>query len=218
MKFLSSDVEKYLLVDVDGVILDFMTSFVDYAEKSGYTLVEGYESMTRVHDMVGCPEDIGEALIDDFLDESFELEPFADVVEYLPEIARMGYVVVGITAIGIGDMHDVISGLDRFNNFFRYQRRVENIRSKIGDYMGELRLTPKLGSKAEVLSEYKADHVIWVEDSVRNAEAGHMLGLDTFLVDHPYNRVQMSDGIKRVPNDTPWRVIYEYCRDYSSSS
>ena len=48
----------------------------------------------------------------------------------------------------------------------------------------------------------------WIEDHMRQAEAGHEAGLRTILIKHPYNKHYYTDLFPIVSYETPWKEIY----------
>ena len=60
--------------------------------------------------------------------------------------------------------------------------------------------------KDSALAEFHGTGLYWVEDKPKNALAGLKYGLNTILIDHPYNRDFSHPDITRVNN---WKEIHE---------
>jgi uncharacterized HAD superfamily protein len=62
--------------------------------------------------------------------------------------------------------------------------------------------------KDEALERYRDSDFMWVEDKSENADLGATMGLNTFLLNHIYNKdAILDDRVTRVNN---WKEIYDY--------
>ena len=70
-------------------------------------------------------------------------------------------------------------------------------------------------SKATELTRWEGSGYFWIEDHMRQAEAGHEAGLKTVLIDHPYNSHYKTDLFPTVSYTKPWEEIYDMvCKEY----
>jgi hypothetical protein len=53
----------------------------------------------------------------------------------------------------------------------------------------------------------------WIEDHMRQAEAGHEAGLRPLLINHPYNHHYGTDLFPKVSFETPWAEIVNIVRN-----
>ena len=58
--------------------------------------------------------------------------------------------------------------------------------------------------RKEILEErYKGTNYVWIEDRVDYAMQGDEVGLNTFMMDHPYNREYKGQRVKN------WKELYD---------
>ena len=63
-------------------------------------------------------------------------------------------------------------------------------------------------SKKAALERYEDSDFVWVEDKASNAELGQKMGLNSFLLNHPYNTdYDLNESVIRVNN---WKEIYDH--------
>ena len=176
---------KILLTDVDGVILDWSGHFNNY--------LRTYHPDKQLMD----PTTFAQAPDTAELIESYNktawigfLQPHKDAIEVLKEIRDAGWVIIACTSMGT----------DRYANALRKM----NIESHFPDVFDKVDIIPFMEPKDKWLSYYKHSGAIWVEDKISNAKAGADMGLNTYLMKHEYNAFLDDKRIKKVDN---WRQI-----------
>jgi len=165
---------KNILVDCDGVLLDWETSFHNWVHERGYgqprhrntyNLQDRYASMTYQTAFDLMTEFNRSAAI------GF-LTPLNDAKEGVRLLASLDYRFTVITAMG-GD------------SYSRTLRR-SNLNSIFGDVFTEIIFSSDNEDKTKELSIYTDNY--WIEDNPNNYEIGQNLGLTSILLDHPHNR------------------------------
>lgn len=186
--------KKVILVDADGVLLDWFHSFAQWMDFHGYPIVVNDEY--QIEKTFAIPKEQAKALARHF-NESARIEhlpPFRDAIKYVRKLhEEHGYVFHCITSLS--------------SDPFAGHLREKNLKALFGQTVFEKILCLDTGAdKDEALAPYKGTGCIWVEDKFENAVAGLNAGLTPFLIDHGHNKAQHHPDIQRVNN---WRHIYE---------
>lgn len=190
-----NNLDKVILTDVDGVLLNWEYAFKCWMEQRGYKL----NSRAREYDIserYGISYEEGKKLVR-FFNESAAigfLPPLRDAMYYVDLLHRKhGYVFRAITSLSI----DPAAG----------KLREENLRKLFGETVFEDVLCIDTGAdKYEALLPYRDSGLFWIEDKVENAELGNRLGLTSILVEHAHNMDYQNKDIPIVKN---WKEIYE---------
>jgi len=183
---------KVILVDCDGVLLDWTHSFTQWMHRHGYV-----EKTTDTYD-IAERYDISTAdskrLIAMFNESAAirKLSPFKDAIKYVKKLhAEHGYVFHAITSLS--------------TESYAQHLRTKNLQELFGKTAFEKFIY--LGTAApkdEALKPYKDTECFWIEDLPTNVDVGCQLGLDGILLAHSYNSGY--DGTAdRVQN---WKEIY----------
>ena len=186
--------DKIILVDCDGVLVDWEYSFKLWMKEKGYELKHESEyDMATAFDMQKSEM---KKLIR-FFNESATmccLPPLRDAVKYVKKIhEELGYVFHCITSMT----------LDRYANSLREQ----NITNLFGDTaFDKIECLDTGADKDEALLPYLDSGCVWVEDKVANAELGDRMGLASVLMQHEHNKDYVNDDI---PSVKSWKEIYE---------
>lgn len=183
--------EKLILVDCDGVLVDWVWAFDMWMAKHGFKKQTSSEySMSIAY---GLEDKDAYRYIKMFNETVYlrNIPAFKDAVKYIRKLHE-----------DFGCVFHVITALS--NDDALVDARKANLYSLFGKSpFYKVTCTDSGEPKSKYLNFYKDSGCIWVEDHVNNYEAGRDLGLDALLVDHPYNQeVQISD---RVFN---WKEIY----------
>lgn len=185
--------EKLILVDCDGVLLDWQYSFYKWmAARGHYPILDNEYDMGKTFDMsydeakkmceyFNCSAAIG------------WLTPFRDAVKYVKKLHEdHGFVFHCITSLST----DVYAG----------KLRAKNLQALFGKKVFEEIICLECGGdKDEALLPYKDTGCAWVEDKKSNADLGIKLGLQSYLIEHAHNRDYNGEAIQ-VKN---WKEIYQ---------
>ncbi|NDH66747.1 MAG: hypothetical protein EBY22_02345 [Gammaproteobacteria bacterium] len=193
MKIKEIIVEKVLLTDVDGVILDWEAGFVQWAKDNGFTRVVGLENEYDISKQFNVTYEEGTNMIARFnaSDAFGDLGSWRDSVEYLRRLSTEGWKIITITTAGQDPR--------------TYGLRMANFEKVFGDgVVDELYILPLHGDKGDQLSKYTDSGFFWIEDKPKNAELGFKFGLQPLLMDNPHNQ-KYAGAVSRVHN---WAEIY----------
>ena len=190
-----NNLQKTLLVDCDGVLLDWEYAFSVWMEEHGHEKQHGSEFIYNIGDRYGISKDQGRKLIKLFNESAAIgfLPPLRDAMFYVKRLhEEHGYVFHCITSLSL----DVNAG----------RLREMNLRKLFGKTAFERIVCLDTGAdKHEALGEYKNSHCYWIEDKPENADVGHSLGLKSILVEHGHNMNHECP----YPIVKNWREIYE---------
>jgi FMN phosphatase YigB (HAD superfamily) len=186
--------DKIIVVDCDGVLLDWEHSFKLWMKEKGYEVKNDVEySMAKSYEMEK-PE--MKKLIRHFNESATMccLPPLRDAVKYVRKIhEELGYVFHCVTSMT----------LDRHANKLREQ----NLSNLFGETAFEKVQCLDTGAdKDDALLPYLDSGCIWVEDKIKNAELGDRLGMSAVLMKHDHQNDYTNDAIPAVES---WKEIYE---------
>ena len=186
--------DKIIVVDCDGVLLDWEHSFKLWMKEKGYEAKNDVEySMAKCYEMEK-PE--MKKLIRHFNESATMccLPPLRDAVKYVRKIhEELGYVFHCVTSMT----------LDRHANKLREQ----NLSNLFGETAFEKVHCLDTGAdKDEALLPYLDSGCVWVEDKIKNAELGDRLGMSAVLMKHDHQNDYTNDAIPAVES---WKEIYE---------
>lgn len=185
--------EKLILVDCDGVLLDWKYAFYSFMADKGYIMqVHGqYE----VAETFGITKAEAKKLIRQF-NESARigyLPGLRDAIKYVKKLHDEGYVFHCITSLS--------------TDYYAGKLREQNLETLFGKGVFEKVVCLDCGAdKDDGLLPYKDSGCIWVEDKPENAECGLNLGLRPYLIAHDFNDDYSHPDIQKV---RLWKEIYE---------
>jgi len=191
-------VDKIILTDCDGVLLDWEVSFRAYAARQGYVFDKSHASSYSIGDQYGLTHAQSLDLISRFNHSSdFEsLPPWRDAQEVVKLLVSEGWQLVVITTAGT---HPWTYGLRMTN--------LENVFGK--DAIRSLHILPLHGDKGTELVKYKDTGLYWIEDKLSNAELGPWYGLNPLLMAADYNK----NYVGPIPRVNTWQDIYRIIND-----
>lgn len=188
--------DKIILVDCDGVILNWEYAFAIWMEQHGHTKQPGSEFIYDIGDRYGITKDQGRKLIKLFNESAAIgfLPPLRDAMYYVKRLhEEHGYRFHCITSLST----DVNA----------QRLREMNLSKLFGDTVFEQIVCLETGAdKDQALEPYRNSNCYWVEDKPENAEVGLALGLRSILMEHGHN---MKHTNKQIPVVRNWREIYE---------
>lgn len=178
--------EKTIIVDVDGVILDYYSGIFDEYSQH-YTPCDNPDSL---EDIFGTNVATGLVKLFSETEQFSKLEPYRNSETYLKNLHDEGFIIKAITACG--------------NSIVTQQLRIENLINVFGDIFEEI-ITIGLGeSKYNYLKQYANTNFVYVEDTYRHYVDGESLGLDSVMMETEFNKSLDT----KMYND--WKDIYHY--------
>lgn len=190
---------KTMLVDCDGVLLDWQYTFDEWMKKRGYVQKPNAHDYYKISDQFEDVSSVEAKKFTKLFNESAAigfLPPLRDSVFWIRRInEELGYRFVCITSLS----EDPYAGKLRRMNLERW----------FGDVFEDVVCLPTGSDKHEALEQYRDSGLVWVEDKLENADLGHSLGLSSILLEHGHNR-----GVVRpYPVVKHWRQIHALLSD-----
>ena len=187
---------KIILVDADGVLLDWEYAFDVYLQQHGFNKVPGGNLKYDIGKRYGIEYDQGRKLIKIFNESAHIgfLPPLRDAMYYVKRLhEEHGYVFHAITSLS--------------QDINACELRKMNLQKLFGKTAFERFVFLDTGAdKDEALEPYRDSGYYWIEDKIVNAQVGRDLGLKSLLMEHGHNMDYTDPEIPRVRN---WRDIYE---------
>lgn len=187
--------EKIILTDCDGVILDWEWAFHVWMQERGYAIKPNGHYSYYLHDHF---EDL------DYSEAKRLIRIFNEsaAIGFLPSLRDATYYVKRLHEEH-GYVFHCITSLSKDKNAQRL--REMNIRKIFGSTTFEKFVFLDTGAdKDEALAEYKDSGLYWIEDKPANADVGYKLGLKSLLVEHEHN-MHHECAYPMVKN---WKQIY----------
>ena len=188
--------DKYILIDCDGVCLDWEEAFMVWMQDSGHTPVDGFQFMYGVHKRFGLEKQVTSKLVRQFNASAAIgfLPPLRDAQHYIKKLhEKHKYKFIAVTSLS----------LDRYAQ----KLRERNLAKLFGDNTFEDVICLDTGAdKDEVLLELSKTYkgCYWIEDKITNANVGAEIGYDTLLVEHGHS-LNAEGNFKVMKN---WEEIY----------
>lgn len=188
--------DKIILVDVDGVCIEWTWSFGVWMFEHGFEIAPDGKRSYALHGRYGIRDSQVDKLVKMFNESASigYLPAFRDAYQYIRALHyNHGYKFHAITALGTHENAQKLREL--------------NLKKTFGDSTFEkILFVDNNSSKIPILKEYEGTGYIWVEDKSQNAEDGLTFGLKSIIMDHPYNK-DCNKEIMRVNN---WKEIYDH--------
>jgi len=195
---------RIILTDCDGVILWWLDAFAAFMAEKGHTQEDNTDheySMSKRY-LVEHPEMM--KLVSEFnnSEKIRDLQPLLDSVEIISKLnVKHGFRFIAITSLS----DDPVSK----------GYRIENLEKYFGNVFNEVHCLSIGADKSPCLENWENSGLFWIEDNTAQAMAGHKLGLQTLLIDHPTNAWQLDLPFTRICGSRPWSEIYQLiCEDY----
>jgi hypothetical protein len=188
---------KVILTDADGVLVNWNKAFEKFMSIEGYPKIEGTDHEYNLTHRHGLDARRILDYVAEFNESSeiAKLEPFADSVEYVKKLANLGFSFIVITSISDHPLAKI--------------NRTTNLTELFGPIFKEIHCIEMGASKYHTLLEWADTGYFWIEDHMRQAEAGYEVGLRPLLIDHPYNSHYLTDLFPKVSHQNPWKEIYD---------
>jgi FMN phosphatase YigB (HAD superfamily) len=188
--------DRVILVDADGVLLNWEYAFAVWMETHGFNKVPGSDFNYNIGERYGIGHEQGRKLIKIFNESAAIgfLPPLRDAMYYVKRLhEEHGYVFHCITSLSL----DPAAG----------KLREMNLAKLFGKTAFEKVVCLDTGAdKDEALKPYENTGCWWVEDKPENALVGHNLGLRSVLIEHGHN---MHFYHASVPVMKNWKQVYE---------
>jgi FMN phosphatase YigB (HAD superfamily) len=189
------NLDRLILVDADGVLLDWEYAFNIWMQEHGFEEVPGSKFSYEMNERYGIPKDQVRKLIRLFNESA--------AIGFLPALRDAMYYVKRLHEEH-GYRFHCITSLSTDPNAVRL--REMNLAKLFGKTAFERVLCLPTGAdKNEALEEYRDTGCWWIEDKPVNAEVGHTVGLRSLLIEHGHNMHYYHEHITLVKN---WREIY----------
>lgn len=193
---MSRDMNKVILTDVDGVLLNWEYAFDVWIREHGYERQPNTEKLYDMSKIYGVSDYATIKKYIKMFNESAAigfLPPLRDAIHYVQKLHREhGYVFHVISSLSVNSHAQLL--------------RTQNLKKLFGETVFEKFVYLDTGAdKHDALKPYLDSGLIWVEDKKENAEVGRDMGLDSILMEHGHN--MNHPDIRTVKN---WKEIYEY--------
>ena len=186
--------KQLILVDADGVLLNWEYAFSIWMETHGFVKQPGSDFEYDIGRRYNIDYAQGRKLIKMFNESAAIgfLPPLRDAMYWVKRLhEEHGYVFHCITSLSL----DPSAG----------KLREMNLRKLFGKTAFERFVCLDTGAdKHDALAEYQDSDCYWIEDKPENADVGHALGLKSILVEHGHNMNYLCS----YPIVKNWREIY----------
>lgn len=194
---------KLILVDADGVCLDWEYAFTIWMEEHGFTKVENAPFIYDIGERYNIDKTQAKKLIRMFNESAAIgfLPPHRDAMYYIKRLhEEHGYVFHCITSLS--------------KDINAQRLREMNLNKLFGKTAFERIVCLDTGAdKNHALEEYARSGCWWVEDKPENADVGHYMGLKSILMEHGHNMTHECP----YPVVKNWKEIYSLITDTAST-
>lgn len=189
---------KIILTDADGVLLNWEYAFCTWMEQHGYTQVKEGNKEYDIAKRFNITKEEAKAKVKIFNESAAIgfLPALRDAMFYVKRLhEEHGYVFHCITSLSTDPS--------------AYKLRKMNLEKLFGPTAFTHLLCLDTGAdKDDALAEYKDSGLYWIEDKLENAIAGQRAGLKSILVEHGFNmHDEVPEGMYKALN---WKDIYEH--------
>jgi hypothetical protein len=190
---------KIILTDCDGVLLNWEYAFCIWMEQHGYTQIKDGNQEYDISKRFNIDKEEGTRLCRIFNESA--------AIGFLPSLRDAMYYVKRLHEEHGYEFHCITSlSLDPS----AYKLRKMNLEKMFGPTAFTKLVCLDTGAdKDEFLDEnYSDTGLYWIEDKMENAIAGLNVGLNPILIEHGWNmNSSVPVGIKKV---VKWKEIYEH--------
>ena len=188
--------ESIILVDADGVLLNWEYAFEIWMSQHGFDLIPGGELNYDMSIRYGISRAQIVKLIKMFNESAAIgfLPPLRDAMHYVEKLHKEhGYTFHCITSVSLDPN--------------AMKLREMNLHKLFGETAFPKIICLDTGApKDSALYQYRDTGCWWIEDKITNAELGADLGLNSLLMEHGHNMHHYHDHVRTVKN---WKEVYE---------
>ena len=170
--------QKYILTDIDGVVLDWEEGFSVWAEHHGHEKVEGYQFKYSIGDRYGLTHQQGNQMVKTFNESAAIgfLPPLRDAQFFIKKLhEEHRYKFIALTSLSLDP--------------YAHALRERNLKKLMGDAFAKVICLDTGADKDEALErlakKYKGCY--WIEDKPVNLHAGVEVGFKGILMEHGHN-------------------------------
>ena len=193
--------QKYIITDIDGVVLDWEEGFSVWAEHHGHTKVDGYQFKYSIGDRYGLTHQQGNQMVKTFNESAAIgfLPPLRDAQFFIKKLHEQHrYKFIALTSLSLDPYAKAL--------------RERNLAKLMGKYAFSKVICLDTGAdKDEALErlakKYKGSY--WIEDKPVNLEAGVNVGFKGILLEHGHNMDSNVNGYVA----KNWEDIYNHIID-----
>tara|TARA_B110000503_G_scaffold74090_1_gene114430 strand:+ start:4919 stop:5506 length:588 start_codon:yes stop_codon:yes gene_type:complete len=188
--------DKVIMVDCDGVLLEWTYSFFKWMKSNGYEPAQPDIPNYCMGQTFGITPEKAQELIEYFNQSAAIgwLTPFRDAVKYVRKLNEdHGYIFHVITSLS----DDIYAG----------KLRKKNLEAVFGKKIfEEIICLPCGAEKHDALEPYRDSGCIWCEDKPSNAVLGAEMGLVSYLLTSNHSKDFYHPKVTNVRN---WRELYD---------
>jgi len=190
---------KVILTDIDGVIFDWHTQFVEWMEMQGYKSTGMVHHDADIHLEFGI--DYKEALVkkEEFNTNmiSSTLQPYKESDIWVNKLYEEDYRFIGITSFSDKPIAQ----------YYRYLNLEDFFPT---DCFASLIFLSPGETKREVLEQFTGTNLIYIEDRILNVNTALRMGLKPILMSHDYNIHYKREPVFVAQS---WKEIYQYVKN-----
>jgi FMN phosphatase YigB (HAD superfamily) len=171
--------ENLILVDVDGVLLDWEWGFYDFIKSRYPSLKLMNPDAYKVGEKFNITAKDGRSLSREFNNSARigYLNPLRDSVKYVRKLYERGYMFHAVTS----------QSLDPYSQ----KLRISNLENLFGKVFVDYTILDTGANKGDALKDittkYPGENFYWIEDKGENLDVGENLGLTPILMSHSHN-------------------------------
>lgn len=187
--------DRVILVDCDGVCLDWEWAFNVWMHEHGFTMIPNGKLIYDIGDRYAIGKEQGKKLIKIFNESA--------AIGFLPALRDAVYYVKRLHEEHGYQFH-MITSLSTDANAQELRRM--NVRKLFGETTFDGFTFLETGAdKDEALASHRDTRCWWIEDKLENCLAGHAVGLRPMLMEHGHNMHHEHPEVVKVKT---WRDIY----------
>lgn len=188
--------EKLILVDCDGVLLNWEYAFQIWMEQQGYIFHNHANKMYKIGDQYRIPNDEALRCIRQFNESA--------AIGFIPPLRDAMYYVKRLHE-EFGYQFHVISSLSTDVNAGKLRKM--NLHKMFGaSAFYDITCLETGADKHEALEPYRNSGLWWIEDKPENTDIGHEFGLKSILIEHGHNMYHQPTEYPVVKN---WKEAFE---------